>query len=122
MSFTNFVSVDGNLTRDAEIRYSSSGTAFSSFSIAHNRKVKEKDEVSYFDVTVIGKHAEMITERLRKGTTVLVVGRLRQQRWEDDRGGKRSKVDILANQVMFNGSAPKGTDVAGEIPDEDIPF
>jgi len=122
MSFTNFVSVDGNLVRDAEIRYSSSGTAFSSFSIAHNRKVKEKDEVSYFDVTVIGKHAEMITERLRKGTTVLVVGHLRQQRWEGDHGGKRSKVDILANQVMFSGSAPKETDAAGDIPDEDIPF
>jgi len=122
MSFTNFVAVDGNLVRDAEIKYTQSGLAVGSFSLAHNRKVKERDEVFYFDVTVIGKHAEMITERLRKGTTVLVTGRLRQQRWEDERGGKRSKVVISANQVMFNGSAPKETDAAGEIPDEDIPF
>jgi len=122
MSFTNFVSLDGNLTRDAEIRYSSSGTAFASFGIAHNRKVKDRDEVFFFDVTVIGKYAEMIAERLRKGTSVLVVGQLRQQRWEDERGGKRSKVEIVASQVMFNGAAPKGTDAAGEISDEDIPF
>ena len=122
MSFTNFVSIDGNLTRDAEIRYSSSGTAFASFGLAHNRKVKDRDEVFFFDVTVIGKYAEMIAERLRKGTSVLVVGQLRQQRWEDERGGKRSKVEIVASQVMFNGAAPKGTDAAGEISDEDIPF
>ena len=121
MSFTNFVSVDGNLTRDAEIRYSSSGTAFASFAIAHNRKVKDRDEVHFLDVTVIGKHAEMISERLRKGTAVLVVGRLRQQRWEDDRGGKRSKVEIVASQVMFNGTPLKGDVLPDDIPDID-PF
>ena len=122
MSFTNFVSIDGNLTRDAEIRYSSSGTAFASFSLAHNRKVKDRDEVFFFDVTAIGKYAELIAERLRKGTAVLVVGQLRQQRWEDERGGKRSKVEIVASQVMFNGAAPKGEGPAVEIPDDDIPF
>ena len=122
MSFTNFVSIDGNLTRDAEIRYSSSGTAFASFGIAHNRKVKDRDEVFFFDVTAIGKYAEMIAERLRKGTAVLVVGQLRQQRWEEDRGGKRSKVEIVASQVMFNGAAPKREGAAVEIPDDDIPF
>ena len=122
MSFTNFVSVDGNITRDAEIRYSSSGTAFASFSIAHTGKVKDRDEVFFFDVTAIGKYAEMIAERLRKGTAVLIVGQLRQQRWADDRGGKRSKVEIVASQVMFNGSAPKGEGAAVEIPDDDIPF
>jgi len=122
MSFTNFVSVDGNLTRDVEVRYSTSGTAFASFTVAHNRKVKERDEVHFFDVTAIGKYAEMIAERLRKGAAVLVVGSLRQSRWEDDRGGKRSKVEIVASQVMFNGSAMKGTDEAVDNPDEDIPF
>ena len=122
MSFTNFVSIDGNLTRNAEIRYSSSGTAFASFSLAHNRKVKDRDEVFFFDVTAIGKYAEMIADRLRKGTAVLVVGQLRQQRWEDDRGGKRSKVEIVASQVMFNGAVPKGEGAAVEIPDDDIPF
>ena len=64
----------------------------------------------------------MIAERLRKGTAVLVVGQLRQQRWEDDRGGKRSKVEIVASQVRFNGAAPKGEGASVEIADDDIPF
>ena len=122
MSFTNFVVLDGNLVRDAETKYTQTGLAVASFSIAHNRKVKDRDEVFYFDVTVMGKHAEMIIERLRKGTMVLVVGHLRQRRWEDDRGNKRSKVEILANQVMFSGTTPRGESTAAAIPDEDIPF
>lgn len=122
MSFTNFVAVDGNLVRDAETKYTQSGLAVASFSIAHNRKVKDRDEVYYFDVTVMGKHAELIIDRLRKGTMALVVGHLRQRRWEDDHGNKRSKVEILANQVMFSGTAPKSESPAAEVPDEDFPF
>ncbi len=122
MSFTNFVAVDGNLVRDAETKYTQSGLAVASFSVAHNRKVKDRDEVYYFDVTVMGKHAELIVERLRKGTMVLVVGHLRQRRWENDQGNKRSKVEIFASQVMFSGTPPKVESPAEDDSDEDIPF
>jgi single-strand DNA-binding protein len=121
MSFTNFVSVDGNLTRDAEIKYSPSGTAFANFTVAHNRKIKDRDEAYFLDVTAIGKHAEAIADRLKKGTAVLVVGHLRQRRWEDDRGGKRSKVEIMASQVTFVGTMPRGDVLPEDVPDID-PF
>jgi single-strand DNA-binding protein len=107
--------------RDGEVKFSNSGTAVLSFSIAHNSKVKEKDEVHYFDITVFGKHAEFIADFAKKGASVLVAGRLVQQRWEKD-GQKRSAVKIIGNQCSFG--RVKGAEAASSAaPDDgDIPF
>lgn len=120
MSFTNNLTIDGNLVRDGEVKFSNSGTAVLSFSIAHNAKVKEKEEVHYFDITVFGKHAEYIADFAKKGNSVLVAGRLVQQRWEKD-GQKRSAIKIIGNQCSFG--RVKGAETTTPTADDDsLPF
>ena len=114
MSFTNIVAIDGNLTRDGEVRFANSGTAILSLSIAHNTKIKGKEEVSFFDVIAFGKHAEYVSDFAVKGATVTVIGRLTQDRWDKD-GVKHSRVKIIANQVVF-GKAKTAAD------DDSMPF
>lgn len=130
----NRVILAGNLTRDPETRFLPSGTAVTEFSIAVNSRYKSKttnefkEEVSYFDVVVFGKTGENCAEYLSKGRPVLVEGRLRQRSWEKD-GQKRSKIEVLADNVQFLGSS-RGPAAEGggpsapsqEPPDDDIPF
>ena len=100
----NSVNIMGNLTRDPEMKYTPSGKAVCSLSIANNRvytKNSEKvTEVSYFDVEVWGLSAENCSKYLTKGSGIIVEGRLRQDRWEKD-GKTQSRVRITANAVHF---------------------
>jgi single-strand DNA-binding protein len=100
----NSVNIMGNLTRDPEMKYTPSGKAVCSLSIANNRvytKNSEKvTEVSYFDVEVWGLAAENCSKYLTKGNGIIVEGRLRQDRWEKD-GKTQSRVRITANAVHF---------------------
>jgi single-strand DNA-binding protein len=124
----NKVIVMGNLTRDPEIRYNPNGTPVANLSVAVNRRYKQgeefKDEVSYFDIVVFGRQAENCSQYLNKGAGVLVDGRLQQRRWETDDGQKRSKVEIVAQNIQF--MPKKGqAGAAGEedvIDEGDIPF
>ncbi|MBI2891030.1 MAG: single-stranded DNA-binding protein [Nitrospirae bacterium] len=110
----------GNLTRAPELRFSAGGTAVAKLGVAVNHRFKKNDqtvdEASFFDVVVFGKQAEVCSEYLGKGRSVLVEGRLRQQRWEKD-GQKRSKVEIVADRVRFMGPA-RGQAEAGGPPAE----
>ena len=100
----NSVNIMGNLTRDPEMKYTPSGKAVCSLSIANNRvytKNGEKvTEVSYFDVEVWGAVAENCSKYLTKGSGIIVEGRLRQDRWEKD-GKTQSRVRITANNIHF---------------------
>ena len=100
----NSVNIMGNLTRDPEMKFTPSGKAVCSLSIANNRvytKNSEKvTEVSYFDVDVWGQSAENCAKYLNKGSGVIVEGRLQQERWEKD-GKPHSNVKIIANAVHF---------------------
>ncbi len=128
----NRVILAGNLTRDPETRFTPAGLAVTGFSIAVNRRYKSnnevKEEVSFFDIVVFGKMGENCAEYLSKGRPVLVEGRLRQRTWESD-GVKRSKIEIVADNVQFLGG-PRGASAEGspgavpapEAPDDDIPF
>ena len=97
----------GRITRDAELKYTNSGTAVTKFSLAVNRKRKQGDEyveeVSFFDITAWAKLAENLSQYLTKGKQVGVCGELRQDRWEDKDGNKRSKVGITANAIQLLG-------------------
>ncbi|MCQ2981161.1 MAG: single-stranded DNA-binding protein [Treponemataceae bacterium] len=113
----NHVAIIGRLTRDAQLSYSSNGSAICKFSIAVNRSMKKDeqwiDEVSYFDVDFFGRPAEGIKQFLLKGKQVAIDGELRQNRWEKD-GQPQSKVVIHADNVQLLGgnaggsSAPAG--------------
>lgn len=128
----NRVILAGNLVRDPETRFLPSGLAVTSFGLAVNHRYKSnnevKEEVSFFDVVVFGKMGENCAEYLSKGRPVLVEGRLRQRRWEAD-GVKRSKIEIVADNVQFLG-APRGASAESSAPaspspesqDDDIPF
>jgi single-strand DNA-binding protein len=129
----NKVIIMGNLVRDPEIRYLPSGMPVANFSIASNDKYKKGDElvenVSYLDVVVFSRQAENCNEYLSKGRPVLIEGRLQQRRWEAKDGTKRSKVEIVASNVIFLG-AGRSAGVAKEegdtdfetVSDDDIPF
>jgi single-strand DNA-binding protein len=101
----NQVILMGNLTRDPELRTTPSGQSVCSFSLAVNRSWQgadgtQQDAVDYFDITAWGKLGELVDQYLRKGRKCLVMGRLSQRSWEQD-GQKRSKVEVVANDVTF---------------------
>ncbi|HMQ27918.1 MAG TPA: single-stranded DNA-binding protein [Acidimicrobiales bacterium] len=101
----NTVNIVGNATRDPELRFTPSGQAVASFGVAvnrrwQNRQTQEWEEaVSFFDVTCWGQLAENVAESVQKGTRVVVDGRLDQRSWETEQGDKRSKVEIVADEV-----------------------
>lgn len=101
----NKVIMAGNLTRDPELRYLPSGTPVTNFNIAVNRRYRQgdelKDEVTYIDIVVFGKQAESCSQYLNKGDGVLVEGRLQERRWEGEDGQKRSKYEVVAQNIRF---------------------
>ena len=135
--------ITGNLTRDPELRTTPNGASVCSFSVAVNRVYKDasgeqKEDVSFIDCSAWGKLGEMINQYAKKGTGVLVSGRLDQRSWEDKTTGqKRSRVEIVADEFNFAGgsnrdggnsysdnsstsSAPASSDIPDDIPDEEI--
>lgn len=119
MSDVNIAVLVGRLTRDAELKYTNSGSSVCRFSIAINRRKKQGeqwiDEPHFFEVDYWGKGAEAISQYLTKGKQVAVEGELRQDRWEQD-GQARSKVIISANNVQLLGSPGQGQGAPGGAP------
>ncbi len=101
MAFDNTITVVGNITRDPELRFTPSGAAVANFGVAWNKKGQDgkEDEVSFFDVTCWRNLAENVSESLTKGSRVVVYGRLEQRSWQTNDGDKRSKVEIIADDV-----------------------
>jgi single-strand DNA-binding protein len=107
----NTVVLVGRLTRDAELKYTNSGTALAKLGLANNRRKKSGDqwvdEVSFFDVILWGRQAEALNQYLVKGKQIGVIGELRQNRWEQD-GQNRSRVEIVASNIQLLGNARGG--------------
>jgi single-strand DNA-binding protein len=100
MAFNNTVTVVGNVTRDPELRFTPNGAAVTSFGLAWNRKGQSDEEiVSFFDITCWSGLAENVAESIHKGDRVVVYGRLDQRSWENPEGERRSKVEIVADDV-----------------------
>lgn|ERR1035441_6517368 len=101
----NQVTLMGNLTRDPELRQIPTGQNVTSFSLALNRSYKDasgewQEATDYVDIVCWGTLAEHVAQYLSKGRRCLVQGRLQSRSWEQD-GQKRSKVEVLANDVTF---------------------
>src|SRR5579884_3336167 len=101
----NQVTLMGNLTRDPELRQTPSGQSVTNFSLALNRAYKDaggewQEATDYIDIVCWGPLAERAAQYLSKGRRLLVQGRLQSRSWEQD-GAKRSKVEVLANDVTF---------------------
>lgn len=130
----NRVEISGNLVRDAEMRSSRSGMAVLKFSVAVNnrRKNSQTDEweevTSYVDCIMFGRRAEALESRLLRGTKVFVAGRLKQDTWEADDGSKRSKLEVIVDDIDLDwksggvSAGPKPAAPKIGVYDEDIPF
>lgn len=143
--------ITGNLTRDPELRTTPNGASVCSFSVAVNRVYRDsngeqREDVSFIDCSAWGKLGEMINQYAKKGSGVLVSGRLDQRSWEDKTTGqKRSRVEIVAEDFNFTGggsrseggsgtsnfgAANMANDIPSDIPDasdeeidlSDVPF
>ncbi len=101
----NQITLMGNLTRDPELRQTPNGQNVTSFSLALNRSYKDQsgewqEATDYVDVVAWGPLAERVSQYLTRGSRCLVQGRLQSRNWEQE-GQKRSKVEVLANDVTF---------------------
>ena len=100
MAYDNTVTVVGNVTRDPELRFTPGGAPVANFGLAWNRKDQNDEEVvSFFDITCWRSLAENVAESITKGQRVIVYGRLDQRSWENQEGERRSKVEIVADEV-----------------------
>ncbi|MEL7500358.1 MAG: single-stranded DNA-binding protein [Planctomycetota bacterium] len=111
MASFNRVILVGNLTRDVELRYTPNNTAVTDIGLAVNERVKRNeqwvDEAHFFDITLWGRLAEIASEYLSKGSSVLIEGRLKLDRWEQE-GQKRSKIKIVGERMQMLGSRSGG--------------
>ena len=151
MASFNKVILAGNLTRDPELRYTPKGTAVARITLAVNRTYtageggEKKEEVSFVDVDVWGRQAEVISQYMKKGRPLLVEGRLKQDTWEDkNTKQKQSKLKVVLESFSFidsgnrdgggssGGGAPARSPSAATPPaespdaeppqDDDVPF
>ena len=101
----NSVTLVGNITRDPELRFTPSGQATATFGLAVNRRWQNRqsgeweEATSFFDVVCWREMAENASESLGRGSRVIVSGRLEQRSWETAEGEKRSKVEVIADEV-----------------------
>ncbi|MCL5973319.1 MAG: single-stranded DNA-binding protein [Ferrimicrobium sp.] len=105
MSAGNTVTLIGNLTKEPELRFTSQGLAQTTFSIAVNRRRMNQqtqdweESTSFFEVVCWRELAENVAESLEKGSRAVVTGRLEQRTWETPDGDKRSKIQVIADEV-----------------------
>jgi single-strand DNA-binding protein len=124
----NRVIITGNLTRDPELRSTSSGMSVCSMRVACNTRRKDQstgdwvDKPNYFDVTVWGAQGENCARFLAKGRPVAIDGRLEWREWQDKEGNTRQSIDIIADAVQFlGGRDDMGGGGNGFTPRSDVP-
>ncbi|HPB45846.1 MAG: single-stranded DNA-binding protein [Microthrixaceae bacterium] len=105
MANGNNVDLVGNVTRDPELRFTPSGQAVATFGLAVNRRWQNRqnqqweESTSFFDIVCWGQLGENVAESVARGTRLIVTGRLEQRSWESQEGEKRSKIEVIADEV-----------------------
>ena len=136
MAGVNKVILVGNLGKDPELRYTPSGQAVATFSLATNRRWKDKegqmqDQTDWHNIVTWGRQAEIAKEYLKKGSPIFIEGRIQYRAYNDRDGNKRNITEIVAQSLQMLGR--KGAEAAPEVPEEtevetppaseeDIPF
>lgn len=121
MASLNRVLLIGNLTRDPELRYISSGTAVAEFGVAMNRRFKRQDgtlqeEATFVEVAAWGSQGEFVHKYFSKGKSIFVEGRLKFDQWTTPEGQKRSKLSVVAESVQFVEPKQDATGEGGGAP------
>jgi single-strand DNA-binding protein len=139
MASFNKVILIGNLTRDPELKYTPKGTAIAKVGLAVNRTWKNEagekmEEVAFVDVDCFGRTAENVGQYMRKGSSMMIEGRLKLDTWDDKQTNqKRSRLGVVAESVQFLGgkhgdttpardTTPKETDSKTQTESDDVPF
>ena len=139
----NRVNISGNLTRDPELRATGSGMQILRFGVAVNDRARNQqtgeweDRPNFVDCVVFGNRADALSRLLSKGSKVAIEGKLRYSSWETQDGQRRSKLEVVVDEVEFLSSRNQGgagapapapaqrpvqTPPAADVYDEDIPF
>jgi len=126
----NKIVLVGNLTRDIDMRFSQGGLAIAKSAIATSRKFKsnigeQKEEVCFVDITFFGRSAEVANQYLRKGSKILVEGRLVFEQWTDQNGQKKSKHGVTVDVMqMLDSKADKSVSqpVTGHVSKETLVY
>ena len=130
----NSVQLMGYLTDDVELRYTANGNPVANFGMALNRRYRQGDEMkketTFVDLVAFNKTAEIAEKYLGKGRPVTIEGRLRYRTWETEGGAKRSKLEVVVNQLHLlprngkngNGDGNGAGEFDGSMPEDDIQF
>src|SRR5882672_11510401 len=116
--YINKVFLFGNLTRDPELRALPSGMNVCSFSVATNRVYKDRDgkkqeQTDFHNVVVFGRQADIVSQYLKKGSSVFVEGRMQTRSWEKD-GKKNYRTEVIADQIQFGPRSAGGGTGGGQ--------
>ena len=130
MSSFNKAVVLGYLGKDSELKHTQSGNSVSSFSLATSETFKDKtgektEKTTWHNIVVWGKSAEVLSQYLKKGTRVLVEGKISNRSYDKQDGSKGYVSEIIANNIVLLGSSKAelaGENYTAEAPDEEIPF
>jgi single-strand DNA-binding protein len=130
MPSLNHVVLIGNLTDDPELRYTPTGMARARFSIAVNRRWRDRDgnlqeETTFVPIVVWGQQAETCANFLSKGSTVAVEGRLRIETYQTEEGERRKVAEVVARNVQFldrRGAPLEPKEIPPEEGEEEVPF
>ncbi len=123
--YLNKVVLVGNLTRDPELKTLPSGMKVSSFGLATNRVWKDaqgnkREAADFHNIVVFGRQAETVSQYMRKGSQILVEGRLQTQSWEDkDCGKKMYRTEIVADRIQF-GNRAQGVASSAPVSEEAV--
>ena len=109
--YLNKAIIIGNLTKDPEIKSLPSGVKVASFGVATNRVWKDKngvkqENVDYHNIVVFGRQAEVVGQYMKKGSSILIEGRMQTRSWDDSSGVKKYRTEIIADRTQFG---PKST-------------
>ena len=125
----NITIIEGNATRDAELRTTQSGKKVLTFGIANNQRFGDTEKTNFVDCSLWGDRAEKLAPYIKKGTGLFLQGSLDYREWERD-GQKRSKLELHVDKLSFKGGRKAGDEaedkpapeIAGDLYDDDIPF
>ena len=113
----NKVFIKGNISSECELKQTTSGTSVCSFSVAVNRFSKDPAEpkkTDFFNVVAWAQKAEFVSRYFKKGSGIVIVGRLENRDWTDKQGNKRISTEIIAEEIDFCGGKETATEVKSE--------
>ncbi len=126
----NKICLIGRICRDIELKTLGAGTVVTNFSIAQNRKVKDKDEPQFFNCVAFGPTAELISKYFKKGSQIGIEGNLRYETYEDKDKKKQVNYKVVVEQITFldkksdepQQQEPAKQEAKQQTPDDDVPF